>query len=163
AAPAAIAKAPGDGSQTAQMTSATAAHRVTDTVVGWPRRAAVSAYSASTAPAPAGTSTRRRRRTGGPSRSPASAATSRAAATSRLTTSPSATTAPAVPSDPIRRGVAFPALISRDSKQYTGGRMLGRIDHIGVAVEDIEAALPTYTSQLRLELQHREVVEEQGV
>jgi methylmalonyl-CoA/ethylmalonyl-CoA epimerase len=41
--------------------------------------------------------------------------------------------------------------------------MLGRIDHIGVAVEDIEASLPTYTSQLRLELQHREVVEEQGV
>ena len=41
--------------------------------------------------------------------------------------------------------------------------MLSRIDHIGVAVEDIEASLATYEQQLRLELQHREVVEEQGV
>jgi methylmalonyl-CoA epimerase len=41
--------------------------------------------------------------------------------------------------------------------------MLGRIDHIGVAVEDIEASLATYTDKLRLDLQHREVVEEQGV
>ena len=41
--------------------------------------------------------------------------------------------------------------------------MLNRIDHIGVAVEDIEASLATYEQQLRLELQHREVVEDQGV
>jgi methylmalonyl-CoA/ethylmalonyl-CoA epimerase len=41
--------------------------------------------------------------------------------------------------------------------------MLSRIDHIGVAVEDIEASLAAYEQQLRLELQHREVVEEQGV
>jgi methylmalonyl-CoA/ethylmalonyl-CoA epimerase len=41
--------------------------------------------------------------------------------------------------------------------------MLSRIDHIGVAVEDIEASLATYEQQLRLKLQHREVVEEQGV
>jgi methylmalonyl-CoA epimerase len=41
--------------------------------------------------------------------------------------------------------------------------MLSRIDHIGVAVENIEASLATYEQQLRLELQHREVVEEQGV
>jgi methylmalonyl-CoA epimerase len=41
--------------------------------------------------------------------------------------------------------------------------MLSHIDHIGVAVEDIEASLATYERQLRLELQHREIVEEQGV
>jgi methylmalonyl-CoA epimerase len=41
--------------------------------------------------------------------------------------------------------------------------MLSHIDHIGVAVEDIEASLAAYEQQLRLELQHREIVEEQGV
>jgi methylmalonyl-CoA epimerase len=41
--------------------------------------------------------------------------------------------------------------------------MLSHIDHIGVAVEDIEASLAAYEKQLRLELQHREIVEEQGV
>ena len=41
--------------------------------------------------------------------------------------------------------------------------MLARIDHIGVAVEDLDAALPLYRDTLRLPLSHREVVEEQGV
>ena len=41
--------------------------------------------------------------------------------------------------------------------------MLGRIDHVGVAVEDVEAALALYRDALGLELEHREVVEEQGV
>jgi len=41
--------------------------------------------------------------------------------------------------------------------------MLDQIDHIGVAVEDMEEALSLYTRGLGLELQHREVVEEQGV
>jgi methylmalonyl-CoA/ethylmalonyl-CoA epimerase len=41
--------------------------------------------------------------------------------------------------------------------------MLGRIDHVGVAVDDMEAALGLYRDQLGLAVGHREVVEEQGV
>ena len=41
--------------------------------------------------------------------------------------------------------------------------MLGRIDHVGVAVEDVDAALELYRSAFGLGLEHREVVEEQGV
>ncbi len=41
--------------------------------------------------------------------------------------------------------------------------MLNAIDHVGVAVEDIEAALPYYTDVLRLALVHRETVPGQGV
>ena len=41
--------------------------------------------------------------------------------------------------------------------------MLGRIDHIGVAVEDLDDSLALYEGKLKLELQHREVVEDQGV
>ena len=41
--------------------------------------------------------------------------------------------------------------------------MLGRIDHIGVAVEDLDDSLALYEKKLKLELQHREVVEDQGV
>jgi methylmalonyl-CoA epimerase len=41
--------------------------------------------------------------------------------------------------------------------------MLTLIDHIGVAVEDIDAALPFYTDVLKLPLVHRETVAEQGV
>jgi methylmalonyl-CoA epimerase len=41
--------------------------------------------------------------------------------------------------------------------------MLGRIDHIGVAVEDMDAALALYRDGLGLPVSHREVVEEQGV
>jgi methylmalonyl-CoA/ethylmalonyl-CoA epimerase len=41
--------------------------------------------------------------------------------------------------------------------------VFSRIDHIGVAVEEIEPALALYRDSFRLELAHREVVEEQGV
>lgn len=41
--------------------------------------------------------------------------------------------------------------------------MLGAIDHVGIAVEDIEAALSVYRESLRLPLVHRETVAEQGV
>lgn len=41
--------------------------------------------------------------------------------------------------------------------------MFDRIDHIGVAVEDIEAALPLYRDVFGMQVGHREIVEEQGV
>ena len=41
--------------------------------------------------------------------------------------------------------------------------MLGRIDHVGVAVDDVDAALALYRGAFGLELEHREVVEDQGV
>jgi methylmalonyl-CoA epimerase len=41
--------------------------------------------------------------------------------------------------------------------------MFGRIDHIGVAVEELEPALELYRDSFRMELAHREVVEAQGV
>ena len=41
--------------------------------------------------------------------------------------------------------------------------MFGRIDHIGVAVEDIDAAIALYQASFEMELAHRETVESQGV
>jgi methylmalonyl-CoA epimerase len=41
--------------------------------------------------------------------------------------------------------------------------VLGRIDHVGVAVQDMDAALTLYRDTLGLTLAHRETVEEQGV
>ena len=41
--------------------------------------------------------------------------------------------------------------------------MFSRIDHIGVAVEEIEPALELYRDSFELVLAHREVVREQGV
>ena len=41
--------------------------------------------------------------------------------------------------------------------------MFGRIDHIGVAVEDLDDAIALYEQRLGMPLQHRETVEEQGV
>lgn len=41
--------------------------------------------------------------------------------------------------------------------------MFGRIDHIGVAVEDIDAAIALYQDSFEMELAHRERVESQGV
>jgi methylmalonyl-CoA/ethylmalonyl-CoA epimerase len=41
--------------------------------------------------------------------------------------------------------------------------MFGRIDHIGVAVEDIDAALALYEKSFEMVLAHRETVESQGV
>jgi methylmalonyl-CoA/ethylmalonyl-CoA epimerase len=41
--------------------------------------------------------------------------------------------------------------------------VFGRIDHIGVAVEDLDGAVELYRDRLGMELQHRETVNEQGV
>jgi methylmalonyl-CoA epimerase len=41
--------------------------------------------------------------------------------------------------------------------------VFSRIDHIGVAVEQIEPALELYRDSFELRLAHREVVQEQGV
>ena len=41
--------------------------------------------------------------------------------------------------------------------------MFGRIDHIGVAVENIDAAIELYRDSFGMELAHRETVESQGV
>ena len=41
--------------------------------------------------------------------------------------------------------------------------LFGRIDHIGVAVEDIDAAMELYARDFQMREQHRETVEAQGV
>lgn len=41
--------------------------------------------------------------------------------------------------------------------------MLGRIDHIGVAVDDLDGALKLYAETLGMPVVHRETVTEQGV
>lgn len=41
--------------------------------------------------------------------------------------------------------------------------MLSAIDHVGIAVENIEAALKVYRDQLGMPLVHRETISEQGV
>jgi methylmalonyl-CoA/ethylmalonyl-CoA epimerase len=41
--------------------------------------------------------------------------------------------------------------------------VFGRIDHIGVAVEDLDAAIELYRDRLEMREQHRETVEEFGV
>jgi methylmalonyl-CoA/ethylmalonyl-CoA epimerase len=41
--------------------------------------------------------------------------------------------------------------------------MFGRIDHVGVAVEDLDAALALYGESFAMELAHRETVSSQGV
>lgn len=41
--------------------------------------------------------------------------------------------------------------------------MLEQIDHFGVAVDDLDAAVALYTGALKLGLEHREVVAAQGV
>jgi methylmalonyl-CoA epimerase len=41
--------------------------------------------------------------------------------------------------------------------------VLGRIDHIGVATDDLEGALALYEQALGMPLAHRETVESQGV
>ena len=41
--------------------------------------------------------------------------------------------------------------------------IFGRIDHIGVAVADLDAAVRLYAQQFDMREQHRETVEEQGV
>jgi methylmalonyl-CoA/ethylmalonyl-CoA epimerase len=41
--------------------------------------------------------------------------------------------------------------------------VFGRIDHIGVAVENLEEAVELYRDRLGMAVQHRETVEQQGV
>ena len=41
--------------------------------------------------------------------------------------------------------------------------MFGRIDHIGVAVEDLDAGIELYEKSFEMDLVHRETVESQGV
>jgi methylmalonyl-CoA/ethylmalonyl-CoA epimerase len=41
--------------------------------------------------------------------------------------------------------------------------MFARIDHVGVAVEDLDASIALYEKTYNMELVHREVVQEQGV
>jgi methylmalonyl-CoA/ethylmalonyl-CoA epimerase len=41
--------------------------------------------------------------------------------------------------------------------------VFGRIDHIGVAVEDIDGAMELYEDSFQMKLAHREAVESQGV
>jgi methylmalonyl-CoA epimerase len=41
--------------------------------------------------------------------------------------------------------------------------VFGRIDHIGVAVEDLDEAVALYSERFEMPVQHRETVEEQGV
>ena len=41
--------------------------------------------------------------------------------------------------------------------------MFGEIDHIGVAVEDLDDSIAIYSDQLGMAVQHRETVEEFGV
>jgi len=41
--------------------------------------------------------------------------------------------------------------------------VFGRIDHVGVAVEDIDAAIDLYEKSFEMPLVHRETVTEQGV
>jgi methylmalonyl-CoA/ethylmalonyl-CoA epimerase len=41
--------------------------------------------------------------------------------------------------------------------------MFARVDHIGVAVEDLDGAIALYESTLEMAVAHREVVQEQGV
>ena len=41
--------------------------------------------------------------------------------------------------------------------------ILGAIDHTGIAVKDLDEALPFYTQVLGLPLVHRETIEQQGV
>jgi methylmalonyl-CoA epimerase len=41
--------------------------------------------------------------------------------------------------------------------------LFGRIDHIGIAVTDLDTAAELYSRQFDMREQHREIVEEQGV
>ena len=49
------------------------------------------------------------------------------------------------------------------ARGYRLGPVFSRIDHIGVAVEEIEPAMALYRDSFQLGVAHREVVEEQGV
>ena len=50
-----------------------------------------------------------------------------------------------------------------DHAAYSAHPVFGRIDHIGVAVEDLDEAIALYGERLGMPVQHRETVEDQGV
>ena len=52
---------------------------------------------------------------------------------------------------------------TRGGRGHYDGRVFTRVDHIGVAVEDIDAALALYERDYEMTLVHREVVDSQGV
>ena len=67
-------------------------------------------------------------------------------------------------SAPTRSDPAAGARRRRTSRDaYRLRQVFSRIDHIGVAVEEIEPALELYRDSFELTLAHREVVEDQGV
>jgi methylmalonyl-CoA/ethylmalonyl-CoA epimerase len=47
--------------------------------------------------------------------------------------------------------------------EVTSPPVLGRIDHVGIAVEDLDEAVSLYSERLGMAVQHRETVEQQGV
>ena len=51
----------------------------------------------------------------------------------------------------------------RTAREGTLARVFGRIDHIGVAVADLEAAIELHTRAYGMPLVHRETIAEQGV
>ena len=52
---------------------------------------------------------------------------------------------------------------SKGLARVSSARMLSGIDHVGIAVADMEAAIAVYRDALSMPLVHREVIEEQGV
>jgi methylmalonyl-CoA/ethylmalonyl-CoA epimerase len=48
-------------------------------------------------------------------------------------------------------------------RSYPHASVFGRIDHIGVAVDDLDEAVSLYSERFGMPVQHRETVEEQGV
>jgi methylmalonyl-CoA/ethylmalonyl-CoA epimerase len=59
-----------------------------------------------------------------------------------------------------------PPVLGRFVGRLHAGRLAGvfrRIDHIGVAVEEIDAVLALWRDSFEMQVAHREVVEEQGV
>jgi methylmalonyl-CoA/ethylmalonyl-CoA epimerase len=47
--------------------------------------------------------------------------------------------------------------------ELSSAPVFGRIDHIGVAVDDLDEAVALYSERFGMPIQHRETVEEQGV
>ena len=64
---------------------------------------------------------------------------------------------------PRRSPLPEPARRGRRRAAIDCGCVFSRIDHVGVAVEEIDPALELYRDSFELTLAHREVVEEQGV
>ncbi len=70
----------------------------------------------------------------------------------------------AAPDGLIRSSESLDLALSDFSSRDTRLRVVfNRIDHIGVAVEDIDASLALYRDAFHMAVAHREIVEEQGV